>query len=98
MHFSDLASTVVVIALVSFFGLILGKIKIKSFSLGIGGVLFAGIIVAWSFKNYLGVDLNEGSYFPQTLHFVQEFGLILLSMQSATRSDRPSSRASSHQA
>jgi putative transport protein len=77
MHFSDLASTVVVIALVSFFGLILGKIKIKSFSLGIGGVLFAGIIVAWSFKNYLGVDLNEGSYFPQTLHFVQEFGLIL---------------------
>lgn len=41
MHFSDLASTVVVIALVSFFGLILGKIKIKSFSLGIGGVLFA---------------------------------------------------------
>lgn len=68
---SDIALTVSLLSLVSVIGLWLGQIKIRGVGLGIGGVLFGGILVA-HFMNQWGVKLD-----PHTLHFVQEFGLIL---------------------
>lgn len=68
---SDIALTVSLISLVSVIGLWLGQIKIRGVSLGIGGVLFGGILVA-HFAAQWGIQLD-----PHTLHFIQEFGLIL---------------------
>lgn len=68
---SEIALTVSLLSLVSVVGLWLGHIKIRGVSLGIGGVLFGGIIVS-HFVNQFGVKLD-----PHTLHFIQEFGLIL---------------------
>lgn len=68
---SEIALTVSLLSLVSVIGLWLGHIKIRGVSLGIGGVLFGGIIVS-HFANQFGVKLD-----PHTLHFIQEFGLIL---------------------
>ncbi|RRN04868.1 putative transporter [Bibersteinia trehalosi] len=68
---SDIALTVSLISLVSVIGLWLGQIKIRGVGLGIGGVLFGGIIVA-HFAAQWGIQLD-----PHTLHFIQEFGLIL---------------------
>ena len=52
-------------------GLWIGHFKIKGVGLGIGGVLFGGILVA-HFTTQYGIKLDS-----HTLHFVQEFGLIL---------------------
>lgn len=68
---SDIALTVSLLSLVSVIGLWLGQIKIRGVSLGIGGVLFGGIFVA-HFATQFGIKLD-----PHTLHFIQEFGLIL---------------------
>lgn len=68
---SDIALTVSLISLVSVIGLWLGQIKIRGVGLGIGGVLFGGILVA-HFAAQWGIQLD-----PHTLHFIQEFGLIL---------------------
>lgn len=68
---SEIAITISLLALVAVIGLWIGHWKIKGVGLGIGGVLFGGIIVA-HFTNQYGLVLNE-----HTLHFVQEFGLIL---------------------
>ncbi|OOF46510.1 transporter [Rodentibacter trehalosifermentans] len=68
---SEIAITISLLALVAVIGLWIGHWKIKGVGLGIGGVLFGGIIVA-HFTNQYGVVLNA-----HTLHFVQEFGLIL---------------------
>lgn len=68
---SEIAITISLLALVAVIGLWIGHWKIKGVGLGIGGVLFGGIIVA-HFTNQYGLQLNE-----HTLHFVQEFGLIL---------------------
>ena len=68
---SEIAITVSLLSLVSVIGLWIGHIKVKGVSLGIGGVLFGGIIVSHFMTQY-GVTLD-----PHTLHFIQEFGLIL---------------------
>lgn len=68
---SEIALTVSLLALVAVLGLWIGHIKVRGVSLGIGGVLFGGIIVS-HFMTQLGVKLDS-----HTLHFIQEFGLIL---------------------
>ncbi|TYG34345.1 putative transporter [Lonepinella koalarum] len=68
---SDIAITISLLSLVAVIGLWLGHWKIKGVGLGIGGVLFGGIIVA-HFTHQSGLMLDA-----HTLHFVQEFGLIL---------------------
>ena len=68
---SDIAITISLLALVAVIGLWIGHWKIRGVGLGIGGVLFGGIIVA-HFTNQYGLQLAA-----HTLHFVQEFGLIL---------------------
>lgn len=68
---SDIAITISLLALVAVIGLWIGHWKIKGAGLGIGGVLFGGIIVA-HFTNQYGIALDS-----HTLHFIQEFGLIL---------------------
>ncbi|CNB56743.1 mediator of hyperadherence YidE [Yersinia ruckeri] len=68
---SDIALTVIMLALVAVLGLWIGNWKIYGVGLGIGGVLFGGIIVGHFAQTYQ-VSLNG-----DMLHFIQEFGLIL---------------------
>ncbi|MBF1233318.1 MAG: transporter, partial [Haemophilus sp.] len=68
---SETAITISLLALVAVIGLWIGYFKIKGVGLGIGGVLFGGILVA-HFTTQFGIKLDS-----HTLHFVQEFGLIL---------------------
>ena len=64
---SGVASTVLMLAISIFAGLLLGKIKIKGITLGITWVLFVGIALS-----AFGVSLNH-----DMLHVLKEFGLIL---------------------
>jgi len=68
---SQIAQTMTLLALVAVLGLWMGGFKIKGVGLGIGGVLFGGIAVG-HFANVFNIQLD-----PNTLHFMQEFGLIL---------------------
>ncbi|EMA3643656.1 putative transporter, partial [Providencia stuartii] len=68
---SELALTVSLLALAAALGLWIGNWKIRNVGLGIGGVLFGGIIVGHFAQSY-GLQLNG-----HMLHFIQEFGLIL---------------------
>ena len=68
---SETAITISLLALVAVIGLWIGHFKIRGVGLGIGGVLFGGILVA-HFTTQYGIKLDN-----HTLHFVQEFGLIL---------------------
>ena len=68
---SEVGVTVSLLALAAIVGLWLGSWKIKGVGLGIGGVLFGGIIVA-HFTNQYQIHLDV-----HTMHFIQEFGLIL---------------------
>lgn len=68
---SGIALTVSVLALVAVVGLWIGGIKIRGVGMGIGGVLFGGIIVG-HFVDNAGLVLNA-----DMLHVLQEFGLIL---------------------
>ncbi len=67
----EIALTVSILALVAVVGLWIGNVKIRGVGLGIGGVLFGGIIVG-HFVEQAGIGLNV-----HMLHFIQEFGLIL---------------------
>lgn len=60
-------TTVLMLSISIFAGLLLGKIKVKGISLGITWVLFVGILLS-----ALGVRCNH-----DMLHIVKEFGLIL---------------------
>ncbi|EQA04310.1 putative transporter [Glaesserella parasuis] len=68
---SEIALTVSLLSLVAVIGLWIGHIKVRGVNLGIGGVLFGGILVSHFMTQY-GVKLDG-----HTLHFIQEFGLIL---------------------
>ena len=68
---SDIALTVSLLALVAVLGLWIGNWRIYGVGLGIGGVLFGGIIVGHFAQSY-ALGLNG-----DMLHFIQEFGLIL---------------------
>ena len=62
-------------------GIALGQIKYKGVGLGIGGVLFSGILVGHIANAYFGFNLHNdaGSVTAEEniLHFLQEFGLML---------------------
>ena len=58
---------VVVLSLICFMGLVLGKIHIKGISLGVAFVFFIGIIAG-----HLGLEVD-----PQMLNFADTFGLVL---------------------
>lgn len=64
---SGVASTILMLAISIFAGLLLGKFKVKGVSLGITWVLFVGIALS-----ACGVSLNG-----EMLHIIKEFGLIL---------------------
>ncbi|MBR4739477.1 MAG: hypothetical protein IK058_05685 [Bacteroidales bacterium] len=64
---SGVASTVLMLAISIFAGLLLGKLKVKGVTLGITWVLFVGIALS-----AFGVSLNH-----DMLHIIKEFGLIL---------------------
>ncbi|EFB2393779.1 TPA: putative transporter [Escherichia coli] len=68
---SDIALTVSILALVAVVGLFIGNVKFRGIGLGIGGVLFGGIIVG-HFVSQAGMTLSS-----DMLHVIQEFGLIL---------------------
>ncbi|CTT07085.1 putative transporter [Escherichia coli] len=68
---SDIALTVSILALVAVVGLFIGNVKFRGIGLGIGGVLFGGLIVG-HFVSQAGMTLSS-----DMLHVIQEFGLIL---------------------
>ncbi|MCW8329824.1 putative transporter [Photobacterium sp. SDRW27] len=68
---SDIALSISILALVAVLGLWIGNWRIYGVGLGIGGVLFGGIFVG-HFTDSWGIALDSN-----TLHFIQEFGLIL---------------------
>ncbi|GAB3524442.1 transporter [Photobacterium proteolyticum] len=68
---SDIALSISILALVAVLGLWIGNWRIYGVGLGIGGVLFGGIFVG-HFTGTWGIALDSN-----TLHFIQEFGLIL---------------------
>jgi len=61
------ASTLLFLSLIGISGVLIGKIKVFRVKLGIGGVLFSGLLIG-----HLGAGFNA-----EVLHFVKEFGLIL---------------------
>lgn len=68
------------ISVAAVFGILLGQVRYRGIGLGIGGVLFSGIIVGHFSHDWFGLTLRtaqgattEGSI----LSYVQEFGLIL---------------------
>ncbi|PHM50376.1 putative transporter [Xenorhabdus miraniensis] len=68
---SDIALTMSLLALAAALGLWIGNWRIYGVGLGIGGVLFGGIIVGHFAQTY-SLSLSN-----DMLHFIQEFGLIL---------------------
>ena len=68
---SDIALTLLALAFAGSLGLLLGRVKLGSVSLGIGGVLFSGIAVGHLAAGW-GIVFDS-----HMLHFVREFGLIL---------------------
>ncbi|MGC3977394.1 MAG: putative transporter [Paludibacteraceae bacterium] len=62
-----LTSTLLILCLTAFSGILIGKLEFKKIKLGIAGVLFSGILIA-----HLGFPIDE-----HTLHFLRDFGLIL---------------------
>lgn len=68
---NEISITISILSLVAIVGLWLGGLRIRGVGLGIGGVLFGGIIVAHVMQRQnIALDAH-------TLHFIQEFGLIL---------------------
>lgn len=68
------AQGVLIIAIVSALGIMLGSIRVFGISLGIGGVLFSGLAAAhFLYRWNGGVDVVN----HEVAHFMREFGLIL---------------------
>lgn len=68
------------ISVAAVFGILLGQIRYKGIGLGIGGVLFSGIIVGHFSHDWFNLTLRtaEGATVEGSiLSYVQEFGLIL---------------------
>lgn len=68
---SDVALSMLALSVVAVIGLWIGNVKVKGVGLGIGGVLFGGLIVG-HFVSQFGWELDQ-----HALHFIKEFGLIL---------------------
>lgn len=67
----EIALSISMLSLVAVIGLWIGSWKVYGVGLGIGGVLFGGIFVG-HFSTQYGIEIDM-----HTLHFIQEFGLIL---------------------
>src|SRR4030042_3742231 len=63
----SIARTLLIFSLVAVGGLALGNLRIRGVGVGIGGVLFAGLVAG-----HLGVRID-----PQIIEFCREFGLLL---------------------
>lgn len=63
----SLTSTLLILCMTAFSGILIGKLEFKKIKLGVAGVLFSGILIA-----HLGFPIDE-----HTLHFLRDFGLIL---------------------
>ncbi|MCU0613370.1 MAG: putative transporter [Candidatus Eisenbacteria bacterium] len=63
----SIAHAILVLAIVGATGLGLGSITVRGISLGVGGILFSGLLFG-----HLGLSIHEG-----VLEFIREFGLIL---------------------
>ena len=77
---SSVASLTLAISLAAVLGILLGMVRYRGIGLGIGGVLFSGIIVGHFAHEYfdLTVRTAEGlTAAGSILSYVQEFGLIL---------------------
>ncbi|MEG3663797.1 putative transporter [Celeribacter halophilus] len=68
---SDIALTTLALCLAGAFGLLLGKLQIRKVGLGIGGVLFSGILIG-HIASRAGIEFDG-----EVMHFVRELGLIL---------------------
>ncbi|MDK9696483.1 MAG: putative transporter [Siculibacillus sp.] len=68
---SAVAKAVLALSIIGTLGLFLGRMSFRGASLGIGGVLFAGLVVG-DLANRSGLTLDH-----EVLDFVREFGLIL---------------------
>ena len=68
---SEIALSISILSLVAVLGLWIGNWRIYGVSIGIGGVLFGGLFIGHYSTQY-GIELDM-----HTLHFIQEFGLIL---------------------
>ncbi len=68
---SEIALSISLLSLVAVLGLWIGNWRIRGVGLGIGGVLFGGLFVG-HYAQILHIELDM-----HTLHFIQEFGLIL---------------------
>lgn len=64
---TGIGHSILLIAMVVFIGILLGKIKIAGISLGITWILFIGILFS-----HFNMRMD-----PEALHFLKEFGLIL---------------------
>jgi putative transport protein len=63
----SVGATLLYLCMVAFVGVLIGKTGTKGIKLGVGGVLFSGLLIA-----HFGAPIEE-----HTLHFVRDFGLIL---------------------
>ncbi|MCB1756437.1 MAG: putative transporter [Gammaproteobacteria bacterium] len=68
---SNVALSMLALSAVAVVGLWIGNLKIRGVGLGIGGVLFGGLIVG-HIVNLYDLQLDQ-----HALHFIKEFGLIL---------------------
>ncbi|MCA0043553.1 putative transporter [Celeribacter litoreus] len=68
---SDVALTTLALSIAGSLGLLFGRLQIRKVGLGIGGVLFSGILIG-HFASLWGVEFNA-----EVMHFVRELGLIL---------------------
>ena len=74
----SVAHIVLLFSLVIAVGVVLGKFKIGSVSLGVTFVLFAGIVVGHIYHSTGIADPDGGFACPaKVLNFIQDFGLIL---------------------
>lgn len=68
------------ISIAAVLGILLGEVRYKGIGLGIGGVLFSGILVGHFAHEWFGLTLRSAEGLTaegEILHYVQEFGLIL---------------------
>ncbi|WP_372841528.1 putative transporter [Phaeovulum sp.] len=68
---SDIGFSILLLSLVAIIGLLIGAARIRGVGLGIGGVLFGGILVG-HFVHQGGWEIDKNA-----LQFIKEFGLIL---------------------
>lgn len=77
---STIAFLTLAISIGALLGILIGQIKVKGIGIGIGGVLFSGIMVGHFAHEWFGLTIRGASGLTaegNILSYVQEFGLIL---------------------